>query len=252
MNTKRIKPVFLHGWGQSASAWFRQRDSFGDACFLNLPGHGGTPETTDWVTWLAGRLPDAPFILIGWSLGGMLALKVAAQANMHQNLLRGLVLVGTTPCFASRNDWPHGCAPQVLEGFQQGIEAAEAVRQRAMERFFALMLHGDALARSEYRALARQAVDRRRPPTPTALKQGLLLLQTMDLRHELGEVRVPTLVIHGENDAVVPPGAGRYLAEHIDDATWLGLPGCGHAPQMTAKEFNNKLEAWCHWISTTR
>jgi class 3 adenylate cyclase len=49
-----------------------------------------------------------------------------------------------------------------------------------------------------------------------------------DARPLLPSISVPTLVLHREGDRFIHPGAGRYLAEHIPDAKFVGLPGDDH------------------------
>ncbi|MDX8408369.1 MAG: alpha/beta fold hydrolase [Mariprofundaceae bacterium] len=244
--------VFIHGWGQSASVWFEQQ-CFANARFINLPGHGGAPDAPDtstaedtataWLETLAARLPEQPCILIGWSLGGMLAMQLAHSMPAK---LAGLVLVGSTPCFTRKADWQHGCDTATFTAFEQGINAPEKERLRALSRFFALMLHGDALSRQTFNQLARRAVDRHHPASPTGLTQGLSLLAEMDLRPIVGHLAVPTLVMHGEQDAIVPLAAGRELASQIAQADWHGFTGCGHAPFLSQpQQFNDTLEEWC-------
>ncbi|HKJ83670.1 MAG TPA: alpha/beta fold hydrolase [Mariprofundaceae bacterium] len=236
--------VLIHGWGQSAAVWHGQSTVLSERFMVhapNLPGHGGAaglpPER--WGESLLETIPDGA-VLVGWSLGGMLAIQLA---QAHPERIAGLALVGTTPCFCMRSDWPHGCADEVFEGFVQGVEAQSA---RMMSRFFALMLHGDRLSRPEYNAVARAAIDRRRPPSEQALKDGLTLLDQLDLRATLSAIDAPCLVMHGESDGVVPVAAARYLSERIDGAAFVSFEQCGHAPFLTqAERFNRELEAWC-------
>ncbi|MDX8391653.1 MAG: alpha/beta fold hydrolase, partial [Mariprofundaceae bacterium] len=73
--------VFVHGWGQSPQTWHAQLDYFSTRCetqTICLPGHGGAADapTDAWEDHLHKQLPDTPHILIGWSLGGMLALQL--------------------------------------------------------------------------------------------------------------------------------------------------------------------------------
>ena len=49
----------------------------------------------------------------------------------------------------------------------------------------------------------------------------------------LAQVRVPTLVIHGTADVIVPPSVGAEMAAALPDARLLLLDGVGHVPQMT-------------------
>lgn len=236
-----MKPlVFLHGWGQSSQIWFQQFDAFPDAIFLNLPGHGGAPDCESWLENILAQLPDEPCILVGWSLGGMLAMQLAAA---HPHRIASLVLVSTTPCFRNAPDWHHGCSDEVFDGFRQGLEHASA---KTMSRFFALMLHGDGLVRARFNQLARAAVDRAAAASEKGLRQGLQWLGDADLRGMLADVRQPALVMHGADDAIIPVTAGAFLAEELADATWHPFYTCGHAPFLTqAQTFNEQLEAWC-------
>lgn len=238
--------AFLHGWGQSARIWHGQRHAFADARFINLPGHGGAAQAPAqaWVDRLAEALPDTPAILVGWSLGGLLAIQIALR---HPHRVAALVLVSTTPCFAGRPDWPYGCEQTLLDGFRAGVEGASA---KTLSRFFALMLHGDGLPRADYNALARASIDKQQQPTPAAMLEGLELLERMDLRQALHTIRQPALVVHGADDAVIPVGAGRFLADALPEARWLQFATCGHAPFLTHRNaFNRQLEAWCQSIS---
>ncbi|HXH72752.1 MAG TPA: alpha/beta fold hydrolase [Mariprofundaceae bacterium] len=236
--------VFLHGWGQSARVWYGQREAFPEALFLNLPGHGGAPESGDWCATLAAQLPEEACILVGWSLGGMLAIKLARQ---YPERIAGLVLVSTSPRFRNSNDWPHGCSDEVFGGFVEGVATQSA---KTLGRFFTLMLHGEAIERRDFNELARLSIDREQPPTPEGLRHGLQMLAELDLRGVLPEVRQPALVLHGEADAIIPVAAGRYLSEQLPAADWHSFPGCGHAPFLTRTvTFNARLEEWCQTIS---
>ena len=51
------------------------------------------------------------------------------------------------------------------------------------------------------------------------------LMTEVDVRAVLPTIRVPTLVVHHAEDAIIPPAKGRYIAEHIPDAKYVELPG---------------------------
>lgn len=247
--------VLLHGWGQSARIWDGQAAHFsrlGPVSVPNLPGHGGAADAPAeaWLDILADRLPEEPAILVGWSLGGMLALQLA---HALPERVAGLALVATTPCFAQRPDWPHGCDEATLQAFTEGTETQRVGGNptKILGRFFALMLQGDALPRSSFNALAREAVDRQHPPSPLGLAAGLELLAGLDLRPILSGITQPAWVAHGDRDAIIPQAAGRELAERLPQAAWQGFAHCGHAPFLTqAETFQHTLEAWCRNISS--
>jgi pimeloyl-[acyl-carrier protein] methyl ester esterase len=62
---------------------------------------------------------------------------------------------------------------------------------------------------------------------------GLSVLATTDLRGALPAVTAPALVLHGEADAICPPGAARDLAGAMPAARLELLPGAGHAPFLS-------------------
>nr|MDQ6915212.1 alpha/beta hydrolase [Actinomycetota bacterium] len=82
--------------------------------------------------------------------------------------------------------------------------------------------------------LERRAAD----ATPTAtLYAQMGAIVGHDTRARLGELAgIPTLVLHGSEDALVPPAAGRYLAERIPGARLCLVPGAGHVMSTDAEE----------------
>lgn len=235
--------VFLHGWGQSRQIWYRQMGAFPGATFLNLPGHGGSAEHDDWVEAMADQLPDRPLIIVGWSLGGIIAMQVAM---MYPEKIKGLALISTTPSFCNRQDWDHGCDQAIFDAFESGIKEHSP---KTMSRFFMLMLQGDTISRSDYNRIAKASIDKAHPPTQAALSSGLDNLAIADLREGVSSIAVPTLVMHGAEDGIVPTAAGAWLAKKLPHATWKRFNGCGHAPFLThAETFNESLERWCQTI----
>jgi class 3 adenylate cyclase len=64
--------------------------------------------------------------------------------------------------------------------------------------------------------------------SPGTLEALLRMNKEIDIRHVLPAVRVPTLVLHGADDEIVPPEAARYLASRIPGAQYVELLGVGH------------------------
>ncbi len=233
--------VFLHGWGQSERIWFQQRQLFPDAVFINLPGHGGAADAPLelWLQIVVDQLPAEPAVLVGWSLGGMLAMEIACR---WPERCAAIALISSTPSFRLRDGWEHGCSQEVFSDFEQAVVSQSA---KAMNRFFALMMIGDNLSRSAYNTLAREAVNRQSPTTAAGMKAGLELLSTIDLRSQLHALSMPTLMMHGKQDAIVPFTASRALANTLPKAQLQAFKTCGHAPFLTqAEAFNTILNNW--------
>lgn len=229
--------ALIHGWGQHGGIWrellAQLAPRFADVplCNLELPGHGRAASADfdlDALVDAYAAAAPARCTVVGWSLGGMLALRWA-QRRPHQ--VAKLVLFATTPCFGRRTDWPHGSPAEVQEAFAAQVSAAP---ERALQRFSDLLAEGEADVRCVRRALRAHLAEQAIPATP-ALLAGLSFLAETDLRAALQAQppKQPTLLIHGEGDTITPFAAGRYLSEVLPHARLLALPQCGHAPMLS-------------------
>ena len=225
--------VLLHGWGLNAAIWTdlsaRLAPRF---CVraLDLPGYGTRPACRPYtLRGLAGevarRAPRRCHV-VGWSLGGQVAIAWARRAPRQ---VRRLALIATTPSFTQRADWSCAVAPQVLEEFARALATDYP---GTLRRFLALQAQDDERARQVVAALKRGLLERGAPPAPV-LELGLKILLTADLRAELAEVTQPALVLHGERDRLTPVAAGRYLARALPAARFVPLTGCAHAPFLS-------------------
>ncbi|MDA1107287.1 MAG: pimeloyl-ACP methyl ester esterase BioH [Proteobacteria bacterium] len=235
--------VLLHGWGLHSGVWDETAAALAEnfrVTWIDLPGHGRSP-------WLSGHsslttltqqlLDSAPphAIWLGWSLGGIIALQLAAQ---HPERVNKLVLVASTPKFVNAPDWEHGVAADTLDEF---VRALASDYRSCIKRFLALQLRGSAHAAQTLRRLDAIAF-RYGEPDRRALSAGLELLRDSDLRSELGGITCPSLVIAGERDTLTPPDAQRYLAAHLPQAHLSVIPRAGHAPFLShAPEFLRAL-----------
>jgi pimeloyl-ACP methyl ester carboxylesterase len=78
--------------------------------------------------------------------------------------------------------------------------------------------------------------------TATAAYADFVATNAFDVMDRIAEVKVPTLVVGGEDDRWTPPKFHRYLAEHIPNARLIMLPECGHYPFVeNADAFNDEL-----------
>jgi pimeloyl-[acyl-carrier protein] methyl ester esterase len=226
--------VLLHGWALHGGMWGPWLDRLAGHArlhLLDLPGHGRSqwPVPTHDLGALAravfARIPRGAAVL-GWSLGGMLALELARRHPRH---LRALILMATTPKFLAAPDWEHGMQPAVLDEFTRDL--ARDYR-RTVQNFLALQTRGDEHALETLRAL-RGKLASHGEPDPRALAAGLEILRTADLRDALPRLAVPALVIAGEHDRLTPPGAGRELAAQLPMARFQLVARSGHAPFLS-------------------
>lgn len=221
--------VMLHGWGLNAGVWqhlIARLSPHFRLHLVDLPGYGRSQafppmRVEEMVETL---LPQAPAraIWLGWSLGGLVASKMAL---LHPGRVAGLVSVASSPCFTAEEEWP-GIRPETLSGFQHQLSENF---QRTVERFLALQTLGTASARQDARLL-KSVVLALPSPSVEVLNGGLETLRTLDLRQEMLTLSVPLLRIYGALDGLVP----RRIAPVLDKA-WPGsrsviIEKAAHAP----------------------
>jgi pimeloyl-[acyl-carrier protein] methyl ester esterase len=221
--------VFLHGWGLSGAIWSETVARVPGAT-PDLPGYGATPSVSPYTAeTLADALAEriaAPVDLVGWSMGGMVALALAAR---HPDKVARLALVGTSPRFAVGADWPRGMAPDVLAEFARSLAADY---RATLSRFLSLQARGGDAAR-EVIGLLRERMRAQPEPNPETLAAGLELLRAVDLRDQVERVVCPTLVVHGAHDSLCPAAAGAWLAEHLQNGRLALHEHASHAPFLS-------------------
>jgi pimeloyl-[acyl-carrier protein] methyl ester esterase len=257
--------VLLHGWGLNLRVW----DGLAAALCgrfriiaVDLPGHGRSawlPERSSLAEQAAqvretvAGMTDK-YSLIGWSLGGQMALQLAAAAAPSG--LDRLILIATTPRLIAGPDWPHGAPPERLAGQAADLRANY---QRTVSDFLELQVRGSiggAEALEQLRAALfahgsahgsertlQPGKGERRPdsaerssvagPNLAALVRGLELLRDTDLRPLLPALTLPTLVIAGQYDRITPPPASRALADSLPNSRYVEIRRAAHAPFLS-------------------
>jgi malonyl-CoA O-methyltransferase len=243
--------VLLHGWALHGGMWGPWVDELSRRARLHLvdlPGHGrsqwpeGASTLRDLARAVSPHVPNGAAVL-GWSLGGMVALELARSRPGN---LAALVLIATTPCFLARDDWPAGMNPGVLDGFAAGLAGDY---RRTLSNFLALQTWGDENASQALRSL-RANLDSHGEPDPLALSAGLGILRTADLRDALASIAVPSLVIAGEHDRITPVVAGRELASRLPSARFFEVPKAGHAPFLSHPEIvRREVESFLSFLA---
>lgn len=238
--------VLLHGWAMSSAVFTEvMADLASDYRVLapDLPGHGFSSPgelalpalRNDLCTWLDSLAIEQP-MLLGWSLGGMIALNLARQ---RPRSVERLLLVATTPRFVQATDWSAGLPDGQVRAMGRDLGRNFAL---TMTAFFQLMFADEELTAQRRRAIADFAVRQGRLPEPRAAAQGLDLLRCIDQRPELALIDCPTLIEHGARDVIVPVAAGRHLAAVMPEAKLIEHPDCGHAPFLSSPR--RSLACW--------
>jgi pimeloyl-[acyl-carrier protein] methyl ester esterase len=240
--------VLWHGWGMQPAVWDGFAAQLASQYGLTphaqaLPGYAaaptssssrrgsalGVPDTLDdLVDAMLAGLPDlsTPITLCGWSFGAMLAMHAAQRCP---DKVARLILIGATPSFVRRVDWPHGMTPHALAEF---AEAVGCDPKTALKRFIALFNQNDVNGRRIGRDLVRALTADELPPAPI-LTAGLALLRDIDLRDLLPNIVQPTLLLHGAHDPLMSLAGAEWLAVTLPQARLAVLPDAAHAPFLS-------------------
>jgi pimeloyl-[acyl-carrier protein] methyl ester esterase len=218
--------VLLHGWGTTARIWnglARELEGGFRLHLVDLPGYGMSEACVPYtLEALAARIADAcpgTVAVCGWSLGAQIAMQWALA---RPDRITHLALIAATPRFVSNEDWSHGVTQDTFAVFANGVRE-DAVATLA--RFAALQAVGDAERVTVAKALRAGAV-----PPGAVLASGLEVLREADLRAAAPRIGCPVLLLHGENDRVVPAEASAALAACLPRAQRTVVAGAGHAP----------------------
>ncbi|HHC74245.1 MAG TPA: pimeloyl-[acyl-carrier protein] methyl ester esterase [Thiothrix sp.] len=227
--------VALHGWGMNHHVWQPIKpllEQYFAVYWVDLPGHGENhsiplQDLRTAANQLAAVLPDQAMIM-GWSLGGLMA---QYYAFAHRHKVAHLCLVASSPCFVQKTGWQPAMSAQTLTQFEDDLAKDY---QGTLQRFLALQFLGvkEVGLTSRLRQLREKLLAT--PPDPASLKQGLHLLNTLDLRAL--PVLQPRDWLFGALDRLIP----RTITEHLpDDARnhYTIIPRAGHAPFISHPEY---------------
>lgn len=176
----------------------------------------------DDLAGVIGATNDGPAIIVGISLGGMIAQQLALS---HPHLVRGLVLAATS-CGRPR---AQPSSPRNLAALV-ALLTDESSDRRAL---FELLVHEDSLTGNPglFVPWERILEGPQRPRRSGVIAQ-LAAATSHDTGTQLGQINCPTTVITGDSDRIVPAANAEILAAAIPGARLTVVPRAGHAFPM--------------------
>jgi pimeloyl-[acyl-carrier protein] methyl ester esterase len=225
--------LLIHGWGMHSGMWGQVGDQLAlthRVQLVDLPGHGASAACAPYeLDTLVQQLSDQfnePLTVVGWSLGGQLALR---WAQLHPEQVKKLVLVATTPCFVQQYGWHCAMAADTLQEFAASLLQNHAL---TLKRFLALQLRGSENERELLLDL-RARLFAKGEPDVAALKGGLDILRDTDMRKQLEQIAQPALLIAGERDTLTPKAASEAMVTSLPNARLEVVQGAAHAPFLS-------------------
>jgi 2-succinyl-6-hydroxy-2,4-cyclohexadiene-1-carboxylate synthase len=227
--------VLLHGFTHTGASWDPVVAALGEryrALAPDIRGHGSAaarePVTLEAVLDDLAALAPARFTLVGYSMGGRLALHAAAAPALSERIER-LVLIGASPGIAD---------PAERNARRAADDAlADQVEDSSIEEFAQRWAQTPVLAGQPPELAAAIHADRLRSQ-PAGLARALRGLGTgalPSLWDRLSEVRAPVTLIVGERDAKFS-GIASDVARALADGKVVVVQGAGHAVHLEAPE----------------
>jgi len=243
--------VLIHGWPLSSDSWSEQIPVLRDAGYRVVaydrrgfgqsdPGDGyDYDRLSDDLHNVITSLELSDVTLVGFSMGGG---EVARYASKHgTDNLHSVVFAAAVPPFLKKGD-DNEDGPLTDDAAREFRESLESDRDAFFDGFTTdFFSAGDDLKvsdeqREEALALCKKSDEE-------AALGCMEAWATTDFRDDLTKVDVPTLVIHGDSDGIVPfEGSGKRTHEAIEGSELVVLEGAPHGCNVShAKEFNQAL-----------
>jgi non-heme chloroperoxidase len=230
--------VFHHGWPLSADEWDAQMMFFGEAGYRTVAfdrrGHGRSAQTdqgNDMDTYAAdvGALVEALdlwyAIHVGHSTGGGEVTRYVARAGPGR-VAAAVLIDAVTPLLLQRPDNPQGAPKSAFDDYRR------ATAQRRADFYL-------EIASGPFYGFNRPNTERREGLVRNWWRQGMeggvkaqydcvAAFSETDFRADLAAIDVPVLVLHGEDDQIVPLPAAQATASLLKRATLKTYPGLPH------------------------
>lgn len=225
--------VMLHGWAMHSGMWRQFAEMLSEqyrVICIDLPGHGLSPEIECFeldaiCQQIAPVLQGKQVSLLGWSMGALVAIRLA---RLFPDQVESLLLLAANPKFVASHHW-HGVSEETLQQFSKRLIKN---CQLTLMQFLSIQVLGLDQAKSILKQLKHTLlmVD---TPSVSTLEQGLCLLMQADLRQELLSLSLPVCFILGEKDSLIPVAVAEDL-KHLDLAIKIHIiKDAGHIPFIT-------------------
>lgn len=244
--------VFIHGWGMHSGIWAQIVEQLKPAynCLLvDLPGMGRSPIASGDYTLqsISGQVLEAlepwsneSFHWLGWSLGALVAAECARRSDQTKSL--SLIAMGPAFLELETSDTSNSAinVEQPLDRMNYKIFAKfKALLSEDYEgtlfRFLGLNTKGSIHQRAEIRLL-QQLVFTYGIPAQKAMREGLNILEQEQLFDVFQTPQVPTQVILGEKDALIPVQQEIWIKQNCPLVKVSVIEGAGHIPFLSRPE----------------
>lgn len=247
------KPVVLiHGYPLSGDSWEKQVPVLLDAGYRVITydrrGFGKSSQPTEGYNYdtfaadlraLIEKLELVDFTLVGFSMGGGEIARYFGKYG-SEGVSKAVIIGGVPPMLLKTDDNPEGVDGSIFDGIKQAVAKDRyAFFTEFFKNFFNTDTYmGDRISQDAIHASWKLAAS-------SSATASLACVDTWgeDFRQDVTKIDVPTLVIHGDDDRIVPlAAAGQRTADLVKGARLKVIEGGPHAITWThADEINTEL-----------
>lgn len=218
--------IFIHGAGGQGELWTRQKGVFSGSLTPDLVGHPrgvGRDRIQDYASWLNEyriQMNLSRVCLVGHSMGGAIALQMAL---FFPYAVSRLVLLSTGAALKVSS----ALLTTIKEDYRQGVTNiveyafhAPVDRRIKKKSFQEMMKTSSQVTYGDFIACSR-----------------------FDIREEVKQIQIPTLILVGEEDRMTPVKYSRFLASNIEGSTLQIIPEAGHMLMLEKyQEVNSSIK----------
>lgn len=233
--------IFSHGFGTNQHAWDKVAAPFMNdykVVLYDLAGSGSTdmntfsPEKYDTLYAYADDLVELcevlnikDAIMVAHSVSGMISLLAFAKAPQY---FSKMIFVGASPRYIDADGYVGGFTQEALDGLYNSMETNYYAWVSGFAPY--VMSNSDKPELAEYFAKTLSDI---RPDISVSVARTIF---QGDYRNKLSLLKIPTLLLHNDNDPAVPVSVGEYLHANIQGSTLKLIHAEGHFPHISAPE----------------
>ncbi|SNB45329.1 alpha/beta fold hydrolase [Geobacter sp. DSM 9736] len=242
--------VLIHGWPLSSASWERQLPILVNSGYRVITydrrgfGHSSKPTSgydydtlTNDLHTIITKLDLRDVTLVGFSMGGG---EVARYLGTHgsDRISKAVFMAAITPCLLKASDNPEGIEESVFNGIQKSIiEDRPAFLSTFLENFYSAESLGSTRISEEALHLSWNIAAAASPVGTFECVRSWLT----DFRSDLKKIRIPTLVIHGDDDRTLPLAAtAARMKQFAEESRLVVVPGGPHGLNWTHPEEVNR------------
>jgi pimeloyl-[acyl-carrier protein] methyl ester esterase len=242
-NKIKLDCVLLHGWGVTNNIWhdvfegLSWSDNIIAPSLYEVVASINNSDLKAVATALNKKI-SSDCVLVGWSLGGLIATLIAEQTEK----IKGLVYIASTPCFLNKKNWLNAIDEKDFNVLERRFSDNET---KTLKYFAGLIANGDSASKSTANTVRQCLADKKNSAT---LSSWLEQMRETDQRKDFSRLNTPTLILLGEKDALINRRIENELRTLRSNLHVNVLKNCGHAPfisdpQQTVSIINTFVNA---------